>query len=168
MNAISTPWEKILNRTTLLERFGPARKMRIAFTNGCFDLLHRGHVEYLFEARELADALIIGLNTDASVSRLKGPLRPLVAQEDRAVVLAGLACVDALTIFDEDTPRDLIAELLPDVLVKGGDYEPHQIVGGDEVEANGGRVVVLPYREGRSSTGLMERILASAERERLP
>jgi rfaE bifunctional protein nucleotidyltransferase chain/domain len=149
--------EKILSRARLLKRFARPRNVSVVFTNGCFDLLHRGHVEYLFAARALGDALVIGLNTDVSVGRIKGAGRPLTPEADRAVVLAALTCVDAVTFFDEDTPRELIAALLPDVLVKGGDYEPAQIVGRDEVEAAGGRVVVLPYLEGRSTTNILQR-----------
>ena len=152
--------DKILSNPALLARYRRPREARIVFTNGCFDLLHRGHVEYLFQARELGDALIIGLNTDDSVSRLKGPGRPVTSEVDRAVVLAGLACVDAITFFDEDTPRDLIAGLLPDVLVKGGDYRPEDIVGRAEVEAAGGRTVVLPFLPGRSSTEILQRLNA--------
>src|SRR5262245_31597796 len=110
--------EKILSIPALLHRHARPRTQKLVFTNGCFDLLHRGHVEYLFAARALGDALVIGLNTDESVRRNKGNGRPVTAELDRAVILAGLACVDAITLFDEDTPRDLIATLLPDVLVK--------------------------------------------------
>ena len=156
MNASSLQ-QKILTLPQLLERFGRPRSDTVVFTNGCFDLLHRGHVEYLTAARQLGDRLVLGLNTDASVSRLKGPGRPVTPEQDRATVLAGLAAVDAITFFDEDTPRTLIATLLPDVLVKGGDYRPEDIVGKTEVEAAGGRVIVLPYLEGRSTTYILQR-----------
>ncbi len=152
------PASKLLSRTALLERFGRPRAARVVFTNGVFDILHRGHVEYLLAARALGDVLVIGLNTDDSVRRLKGPERPLNPQEDRAFVLASLACVDAVTLFDEDTPRLLIAALLPDVLVKGGDYRPEEVVGRTEVEAAGGRLVLIPFVEGHSTTGLVQRI----------
>ncbi len=152
------PASKLLSRTELLERFGRPRATRVVFTNGVFDILHRGHVEYLLAARALGDVLVIGLNTDDSVRRLKGPERPLNPQEDRAFVLASLACVDAVTLFDEDTPRLLIAALLPDVLVKGGDYRPEEVVGRTEVEAAGGRLVLIPFVEGHSTTGLVQRI----------
>src|SRR5690554_7128390 len=109
------PGDKVLARTELIARFGRPRGRRVVFTNGCFDLLHRGHVEYLYEARALGDALVVGVNSDDSVRRLKGPGRPLVPAEDRALLVAALGCVDAVTIFEEDTPRELIAELLPDV-----------------------------------------------------
>jgi len=152
------PAAKILDREALLRRFGRPRQGRLVFTNGCFDLLHAGHVRLLHEARGLGDALVVGLNTDASVRRLKGAGRPLVPERDRAYVLAGLAAVDAVTFFDEDTPRELITALLPDVLVKGGDYAPEDIVGREEVEAAGGRVVVVPLLAGRSTTGLVTRL----------
>jgi D-beta-D-heptose 7-phosphate kinase/D-beta-D-heptose 1-phosphate adenosyltransferase len=149
--------EKILSLPALLHRYARPREGTLVFTNGCFDLLHRGHVEYLFAARALGDALVIGLSTDDSVRRLKGAGRPVTSELDRAVVLAGLACVNAITLFDEDTPRDLISVLLPDILVKGGDYRPDQIVGKTEVESVGGRVVVLPYLAGHSTTEILHR-----------
>lgn len=152
------PAAKILDRATLLERFGRPRSARVVFTNGCFDILHRGHVAYLAQARALGDRLVIGLNTDASVRALKGAGRPVVHQDDRAYVLAGLGSVDAVTLFDEDTPANLIAALVPDVLVKGGDYTPENVVGRDIVENAGGRVVIIPFVSGRSTTGLLERM----------
>jgi D-beta-D-heptose 7-phosphate kinase / D-beta-D-heptose 1-phosphate adenosyltransferase len=155
---ILRPDSRILDRGPLLERFGRPRAGRLVFTNGCFDLLHRGHVEYLFAARELGDALVVGVNTDASVRRLKGEGRPVVGLDDRLFVLAGLACVDAVTPFGEDTPRDLIAALLPDVLVKGGDYEADAVVGAREVRAAGGEVRILPFVGGRSTTGIIQRL----------
>jgi rfaE bifunctional protein nucleotidyltransferase chain/domain len=129
----------------------------VVFTNGVFDLLHRGHVAYLVAARREGAALLVGVNTDASVRRLKGPGRPLVPEKDRAYVLAGLAAVDAVVLFDEDTPRDLIVALEPDVLVKGADYAPEDIVGADLVTARGGRVVRVPLEEGVSTTTLIAR-----------
>lgn len=159
--ALPHPSEKILDRSRAVERFGRPRENRLVFTNGCFDLLHRGHVECLDGARRLGDALIVGMNTDASVRRIKEAGRPLVPEEDRALVLAGLASVDAVVLFDEDTPRTLVAQLLPDVLVKGGDYEPHEVEGRKEVLAAGGRVEVLPFLEGYSSTELVRRIRAA-------
>lgn len=132
---------------------------RIVFTNGCFDILHRGHVQYLNEAAALGHRLVIGLNSDASVKRLgKAPDRPLNDQESRAAVLAGLRCVDAVVIFDEDTPLDLITALQPDVLVKGGDWKPEQIVGSKVVLANGGQVHSLAFVNGFSTTALVEKI----------
>lgn len=152
------PSTKILDREALIERFGRPRKDKLVFTNGVFDLLHRGHVHYLFEARKLGATLVVGVNTDDSVRRLKGPHRPINTERDRVFVLAGLACVDAVTLFDEDTPQALIASLLPDILVKGGDYTPDQVVGRREVEQNGGAVVILPFVAGRSTTGIVDAI----------
>jgi D-beta-D-heptose 7-phosphate kinase / D-beta-D-heptose 1-phosphate adenosyltransferase len=155
---LADPSSRILSREELLRRFRRPRDGAVVFTNGCFDILHRGHVAYLFAARALGDHLIVGLNTDASVRRLKGEGRPVVHEEDRAFVLAGLGCVDAVTFFDEDTPAELIAALLPDVLVKGGDYTPGHVVGRDTVEANGGRLVLIPFVAGRSTTDILTRI----------
>ena len=137
----------------------------MVFTNGCFDILHPGHVHYLDRASRLGNLLVVGVNTDASVRRLKGVGRPLLSAEARALVLAGLASVDAVTLFDEDTPRDLVAELLPDVLVKGGDYRPDQVVGREEVEKAGGRVEIISLLPGYSSTALVERIRRGSPRE---
>ncbi len=149
---------RLLSIDELVARHGRPRSGRLVFTNGCFDILHRGHVEYLAAARALGDMLVVGLNGDASVARLKGPHRPYVPLRDRAAVLAALASVDVITPFDSDTPGALIAALLPDVLVKGGDYAPEEMIGRDEVEAAGGEVVVVPYLPGRSTTGLVRRI----------
>ncbi|MFC1660425.1 D-glycero-beta-D-manno-heptose 1-phosphate adenylyltransferase [Gemmatimonadota bacterium] len=159
------PREKVLSREAFLQRFGRPRDYRLVFTNGCFDLLHRGHVEYLDKARRLGDALVVGVNTDASVERLKGPGRPVVPHEDRAVVLAGLESVDAVALFDEDTPRALIAALLPDVLVKGGDYDLEDVVGREEVEAAGGEVLAIPLIRGRSTTDILVRARRAGARE---
>ncbi|MGH9779915.1 MAG: D-glycero-beta-D-manno-heptose 1-phosphate adenylyltransferase [Candidatus Acidiferrales bacterium] len=152
--------EKILTREQAIirRREWKDNHKRVVFTNGCFDLLHPGHVRLLQHARQLGDALVVGLNSDASVRRLKGDSRPLVPEAGRAEVLAALECVDVVTVFDEDTPRELIAALRPDVLVKGGDWKPDQIVGREEVEAAGGRVVVVPYVEGYSTSALIERM----------
>jgi rfaE bifunctional protein nucleotidyltransferase chain/domain len=130
----------------------------IVFTNGVFDLLHRGHVEYLAEARALGDRLVVGLNSDASVRRLKGPERPIVAAADRAAVLKALASVDLVAEFEEDTPERLIRAVRPDVLVKGGDWEVARIVGRDFVESLGGRVLSIPLREGYGTSALVRRI----------
>lgn len=158
------PSDKILSRDEVLHRFGGARRGRIVFTNGVFDLLHRGHVEYLCAARALGDALVVAVNTDASTRRLgKGSDRPVNGEADRAYVLAGLACVDAVTLFDEDTPRDLIAALLPDVLVKGGDYTVDTVAGAREVMAAGGRVEIIPLTPGRSTTSILERARRGGE-----
>jgi D-beta-D-heptose 7-phosphate kinase/D-beta-D-heptose 1-phosphate adenosyltransferase len=132
---------------------------RIVFTNGCFDLLHAGHVKYLQKARSLGDLLILGLNSDASVRRLKGPKRPLICQDERAHILAALDCIDYVVLFDEDTPLELITALRPDILAKGGDYALEGVVGREIVEADGGRVELVSFVEGKSTTNLIERIL---------
>jgi rfaE bifunctional protein nucleotidyltransferase chain/domain len=132
---------------------------KVVFTNGCFDILHAGHVRYLTAARGLGDALVIGLNSDDSVRRLKGPNRPVSCQEDRAEVLAALGVVDIVTFFNEDTPEELIGLLLPDVLVKGADWPIERIAGGAAVLANGGSVRTVPLLEGRSTTGIIETIV---------
>ena len=131
----------------------------VVFTNGCYDILHPGHIRLLESARSLGDVLILALNTDASVQRLKGPTRPLISQDDRAELAAGLEAVDAVTFFDEDTPRELIAAVLPDILVKGADWA-HFIAGREEVEAAGGKVLALPLEPGYSTTGIIEEIIA--------
>ncbi|GHS85068.1 hypothetical protein FACS1894201_04370 [Bacteroidia bacterium] len=130
---------------------------KVVFTNGCFDILHRGHVEYLQKARSLGDKLIVGLNSDASVQRLKGKGRPVQDQESRKIVLAALRCVDEVILFDEDTPYELIQRLQPDVLVKGGDYQPENIVGYDIVTAKGGQVLCLDFVQGYSTTNILSR-----------
>ena len=131
---------------------------RVVFTNGVFDLLHRGHVDYLEEAAALGDRLVVAINDDASVRRLKGPGRPLVPEAERAELLGALECVDLVLIFGEDTPERLIRQVEPEVLVKGGDWSLDQIVGREFVEARGGRVLNLPLREGLSTTRMVERI----------
>jgi rfaE bifunctional protein nucleotidyltransferase chain/domain len=130
----------------------------VVFTNGCYDLLHPGHVRLLEQARSLGDILILALNSDDSVRRLKGPSRPLLSEQERAEVASGLAAVDAITVFDEDTPRELIAAVLPDILVKGADWA-HWIAGREEVEAAGGQVMALALEPGYSTTGIVEEIL---------
>ena len=136
-----------------------AQGRKVVFTNGCFDLLHPGHVAYLEQARSLGDALIVGVNTDESVQRLlKGPGRPVTPEADRARVLAALVCVDRVVLFSEDTPLELLTALQPDVLVKGGDYHLREIVGREVVEARGGQVLALPFVPGYSTTELLERI----------
>lgn len=130
----------------------------VVFTNGVFDLLHPGHIEVLDLARREGAALIVGLNSDASVKRLKGPTRPVRSTAERAVVLAGLESVDAVVVFEEDTPLELVMRLRPDVIVKGGDYSPETIVGADIVSAHGGRVVVIPLVAGQSTTSIIEKL----------
>jgi D-glycero-beta-D-manno-heptose 1-phosphate adenylyltransferase len=132
---------------------------RVVFTNGCFDLLHPGHIRLLEECRSLGDALIVAINTDASVRKNKGPNRPLIPEQERAEVLAGLAAVDYITVFSEPTPRQIIAAVLPHILVKGNDWGPTEIVGREEVEAAGGEVVSIPLEPGYSTTRLIERIV---------
>ena len=133
---------------------------KIVFTNGCFDILHAGHVAYLEEARNLGDGLVLGLNSDASIGRLKGPNRPVVPFQDRAAVLAGLRSVDVIIGFEEDTPLRLIEALTPDILVKGGDWQPHEIVGSEWVLSHGGQVRSLQFKPGSSTTNIVETILA--------
>jgi D-beta-D-heptose 7-phosphate kinase/D-beta-D-heptose 1-phosphate adenosyltransferase len=131
----------------------------VVFTNGCFDIIHRGHTDYLARAKSLGDILVVGLNTDRSVRALKGETRPIIPEDDRAHVLAALASVDYVCLFDEDTPYELIAAIVPDVLAKGAGYSRENIVGADLVEEHGGRVVALEALEGRSTRSIVDRIL---------
>jgi len=145
------------------------RKLRregqtVVFTNGCFDLLHGGHIRLFREAKRRGDVLVVALNTDASVRKLKGPSRPIFPLKERLEVLAAVADIDYLTWFSEDTPRTIIAALLPDVLVKGGDWTPDDVVGKAEVEGAGGRVVIVPYLKGRSSTSIIDKIIRDSSR----
>ena len=137
----------------------------IVFTNGCFDLLHVGHVKYLQAARQLGDLLVLGLNSDTSIQRLKGPNRPLIGEEERAHILAALDCIDYVVVFDEDTPLELITALRPDILVKGGDYTPEGVVGKELVESYGGRVELINFVDGKSTTGIVEKILRQYREE---
>lgn len=160
--------EKIKSRADLAAELATrrAKRERIVFTNGCFDLMHVGHVRYLEAARALGDLLVVGVNSDASVRALqKGPDRPIVPQDQRAEVLAALACVDYVVQFGEPDPGRLIAELQPDVLVKGGDWAPEQIVGRETVEARGGTVRTIPLVPGASTTSLIETIRKGVNRE---
>ena len=152
---------KIKNRDVLYAviEAEKARGKKVVFTNGCFDLLHAGHVKYLQKARQLGDLLVLGLNSDASVMRLKGPKRPLIGEEERAHLLAALDCIDYVVLFDEDTPLGLISLLKPHVLVKGGDYTPEAVVGKDIVESYGGRVELVSFVDGKSTTNIIEKIL---------
>ena len=154
---------KIYEIETLLEQVGKwkAQGKKVVFTNGCFDLLHLGHLQTLSRARALGNHLIVGLNNDASVRRLKGAERPVKDQDNRAALLAALSMVDAVILFAEDTPLVLIEQLLPDVLCKGGDWKPEQIVGADVVMANGGEVVALPFLPDHSTTALANKIKGS-------
>jgi rfaE bifunctional protein nucleotidyltransferase chain/domain len=160
---------EILTLDEAILRFGREKRngLRVVFTNGCFDLLHPGHIGSLEQARALGDALIVGLNSDASVRQLKGPGRPVLPERERAEILAALECVDAVVIFDEPTPREVIARLLPDVLVKGGDWPGDQIVGREEVEAARGRVVSIPIVPGYSTTAILQKIREGAPTSRV-
>jgi len=151
---------RILSLHDAILKFSRAHRgdQRVVFTNGCFDLLHPGHVQTLEAARALGDALIVGINSDTSVRELKGDGRPVVCEQERAEILAALECVDAVVIFDDLTPRGTIAALLPDVLVKGGDWADDQIIGREEVEAAGGRVVSVPVVPTYSTTAILQRI----------
>jgi D-glycero-beta-D-manno-heptose 1-phosphate adenylyltransferase len=147
--------EDLRHRLNLWRFFGK----KIVFTNGCFDILHRGHVDYLSKARDLGDVLVVGVNTDASIKRLnKSPERPINTEQTRAFILASSMLVDVVVIFDEDTPLDLIKIVQPDVLVKGADYKPEEIVGADVVKAKGGEVVTIELTQGFSTTSLIQKI----------
>lgn len=135
------------------------KNYKIVFTNGCFDIVHKGHLEYLMKAKEQGDILVVGLNSDSSVRSIKGPGRPVKEQDTRALLLASLSFVNAVVIFDEDTPYELIKKVQPDVLVKGGDYSPEKIVGHDVVTGKGGQVVTIDYIQGHSTTALISKIL---------
>jgi D-glycero-beta-D-manno-heptose 1-phosphate adenylyltransferase len=147
---------EIVRQRTLWKEEGK----RVVFTNGCYDLLHPGHIRLLEQAKSAGDVLVVGLNTDASVARSKGPARPVTKESERAEMLLALEAVDAVVLFDEDTPRDLIAELLPDILIKGADWS-HFIAGKEEVEAAGGRVVTINLEPGHSTTAIIGKILSS-------
>lgn len=153
---------KLLNNNSLKNKLDEwkSENQKIVFTNGCFDLLHPGHIDYLSRARKLGDKLIIGLNSDDSVSRLKGPQRPINNQNDRAFMLAAYSFVDAIILFEEDTPYKLISTVKPDFLVKGGDYSTENIVGADLVQSAGGQVVILPFLDGYSSSSIISKILS--------
>lgn len=152
------PADKLLSRDAALA-WRRAQAGPVVFTNGVFDLLHPGHVDILGAARREGSSLIVGVNSDASVRRLgKGPERPIRSETERALVLAALECVDAVTVFDEDTPAALVAALGPDVIVKGGDYRPEDVAGGDTVRARGGRVVIVPLTPGHSTTATVAKL----------
>ena len=159
--------KKLKSAARLRDRIRKLKKegCRIVFTNGCFDILHVGHIRYLRQAAALGDVLVVGLNSDRSVRSLKGESRPYVPEAERAEMLAALEMVDLITIFDEDTPRELIAGLEPDVLVKGGDWDLSRIVGSDTVIAAGGEVVAVDEVPGRSTTSLIDEIIASRRKE---
>ncbi|MBQ0130520.1 MAG: D-glycero-beta-D-manno-heptose 1-phosphate adenylyltransferase [bacterium] len=160
MQTLTTIKNKLLSREALKTKLAEWRSAgeTIVFTNGCFDILHRGHVEYLAQAADLGDKLIIGLNTDASVKRLKGESRPVNDEKSRALLLSALQFVDAVVFFDEDTPYELIKQVQPDILVKGNDYKPEEIVGYDIVTAKGGKVLTIDLVEGFSTTNIIKRL----------
>jgi D-beta-D-heptose 7-phosphate kinase/D-beta-D-heptose 1-phosphate adenosyltransferase len=141
-----------------------AKGKRIVFTNGCFDLLHVGHIRYLEEAKTLGDILVVGINSDQSIRRIKGPYRPILPEEERAEVLSGLGCVDYISIFDEADPLELISSLQPHILVKGGDWTKETTVGKEVVERSGGKVIILPFVQGASTSNLIEAILKRYEK----
>ncbi len=151
---------QIVTRAELKRRIDAMKHehKRVVFTNGCFDILHPGHIRMLEKARSLGDALVVGINSDPSVQEIKGPQRPLIPESERAEVLAALESVDFVTVFGETTPRELIAEILPAILVKGSDWGPDEIIGREEVEAAGGQVISIPLEAGYSTTKLIERI----------
>ena len=151
---------KILERNTLKDKLEELRKKgkKIAFTNGCFDILHVGHVRYLREAKKTADVLVLALNSDSSVRSLKGEKRPLMNEKERAEILAALECIDFVTIFQELTPLELINYLKPDILIKGGDWPEEKVVGREEIKKWGGRVAIIPEVEGKSTTNIVEKI----------
>ncbi len=152
---VTVTWKEALKWRNQLRAQGKT----VVFTNGCFDILHAGHVILLNIAQNYGDALILGLNSDASVSRLKGDSRPVVPEQDRARVMAELRSVDRVTLFDQDTPLELIEKIKPDIIVKGGDWQPEDVVGKDVVEAYGGRVVIVPTVEGRSTTNVIDEVI---------
>ncbi len=154
---------RVVSREDLVRASAAARAEGrvVVFTNGCFDIIHRGHTQYLAEARALGDILVVGVNTDRSVRVLKGETRPIVPEDDRAHVLAALEAVDLVCLFDEDTPLELISAIVPDILVKGAGYERDTIVGADLVEEHGGKVVAIEELRGRSTRGIIARILDS-------
>lgn len=160
MNKPEAIQSKIYSREDLLRQVAIWKFLgkQISFTNGCFDILHSGHITSLTEAAKEGDVLVVALNTDASTKRLKGPERPVNNESSRSLLMASLAIVDAVTLFDEDTPYELITAIMPDVIVKGGDYTFEQMIGAKEVVANGGRVVINPILEGFSTTGIIDKI----------
>lgn len=160
MNFIEHIQNKIVPPSFFKERADEIHKQKVVFTNGCFDILHLGHITYLAQARQLGDALVVGLNSDASVRRLKGPSRPVNDQNARAQLLAALECVDYVVFFEEDTPLNIITQVVPDVLVKGGDYSIDNIVGADFVMQNGGKVLTIPFVNGFSTTSIIENLKA--------
>ncbi len=163
MNSKILPWDELAEKLAGLRTAGK----KVVFTNGCFDILHAGHVRYLSDAKQRGDILVVGLNSDASVRKIKGEKRPVVEQDQRAVVLAGLWCVDFIAIFDESDPLSLIETLRPDVLVKGADWKEDEIIGGDFVKANGGSVERIPFVADISTSDIIRKIVENYRTERL-
>ena len=163
MHSLEVIERKILSGRELDRWLSVARfkRKKLVFTNGCFDVLHKGHVQYLTKASEMGDLLLIGLNTDESVRKIKGPARPYLDQGARALILASLGFVSAVVLFNEETPYNLIKKVQPDILVKGGDYQPHEIIGYDIVTSYGGKVATVELTEGYSSTGVLDKITGS-------
>jgi rfaE bifunctional protein nucleotidyltransferase chain/domain len=163
MRHSNTLLSKIVSFDELLAHLTPARAkgLSVVFTNGCFDVLHKGHIDYLYQASAYGDILVVGLNSDSSVRSIKGSGRPLQDEASRSVVLASLFFVDFVVLFHEDTPFNLISGILPDVLIKGGDYKAEEIVGYDLVSGHGGKVVIIPFVEGYSTTSVLERLKKS-------
>ena len=157
---------KIKSRTQLKDLLEHLRTQgrKIVFTNGCFDLLHPGHIRYLEKARGEGDLLVVALNSDSSIRKIKGPGRPIQTEDERSEVIAGLQCVNFVTLFDEETPYEIIEEMLPNILVKGGDWPIDQIVGRQTVEAHGGKVISIAFETGHSTSNIIKRIRGSAER----
>jgi rfaE bifunctional protein nucleotidyltransferase chain/domain len=149
----------LLNDLIRQRKVWKKQKKTVVFTNGVFDILHRGHAEYLAASKSLGDVLVVGVNSDASVRRIKGPARPVIPEADRAFLISSLACVDAVSLFDQDTPFDIISAVVPDVLVKGADWAVDDVVGKDIVETAGGKVLTIPLIPNRSTTNIIDRIL---------
>lgn len=155
------PGKVIFDRKKLVKKVNALKKKgkKIVFTNGCYDLIHAGHVKFLQKAKKLGDILILAINSDSSVRRIKGPKRPVMPEHERAEVLAALECVDIVTIFHENDPFNIVKDIVPDVLVKGGDWKMGTIIGADIVEAAGGRTTNIKYEKGNSTTGIIERVV---------
>ncbi len=162
LKSLKSEMEKIvsLDQLVRIRKRAKRNRQKVVFTNGCFDILHRGHIECLKKAKDFGDLLILGLNSDSSVKKLKGDKRPIMPQEDRAAILASLEMVDYVCIFDEETPRRIITALIPDVLVKGGDYKKKMIVGKEVVEAHGGNVLTIKEVKAKSTKNIIRKILA--------
>ncbi len=160
MNPLNPILNKIVSKEELIQRRNEWRQrgLKVVFTNGCFDLIHPGHIEYLARASALGDRLVVALNSDISVKKIKGPDRPVMNENARSLIMASFQFVDTVVMFDEETPASLISSVLPDILVKGGDYKEDEIVGGDTVKKNGGKVIVLPFVEHYSTTSIIQKI----------